>query len=128
MITGSGVYSSGNAAGAGSSVTGYLLRESGRRDTTVYVIKTTPQQDARALAVLRKNHKYKGLPLTFGNCSDLSNDALDAAGIPNTPMPNIAPGSAGARAQAAGAAAFHLPRGFTQVPAELGQFSNPGNR
>jgi RHS repeat-associated protein len=128
MITGAGVYSSGNATHSGSSVTGYLLRESGRRDTTVYVIKTTPQQDAKALAVLRKNHKYKGLPLTSGNCSDLSNAALDAAGIPNTPLPNVIPGSAGARAEAAGAAVYHLPRGFTEVPAELGQFSNPDNR
>ncbi len=41
-ITGQGVYSVGNSVYAGSGVAAYLLRESLRRDTTVYVIKTTP--------------------------------------------------------------------------------------
>ncbi len=122
-ITGQGVYSSGNKTNRGSSLLDYLKREAPRRDTTVHVIKTTPQQDAAALKNLEKSHKMKDLPYTNGNCSDISNSALDAAGIVDTATPNIWPGSAGARATAVGAAPYSIPKMSKTFPTALDQFN-----
>jgi len=47
----------------------------------VYVIPTTPAQDAAALDALRANQRSGKIPMTYGNCSDRVNDALDAAGL-----------------------------------------------
>jgi len=91
-VTGHGVASSGNSTSIGSSLTDYLKKEASRRDTKVYIIPTTPEQDAKAWEELKNNHKYSGLPYTYGNCSDLSNDALDKAGIEET---NLYPGTSG---------------------------------
>lgn len=98
-----GVWSSGNNTKAGTKFADYIQQERGRRSTSVFQLKTTPLQDALAKANLEQNHRLKGLPITFGNCSDLSNKALDAAGIPNSWMPDILPGSAGISAANAGA-------------------------
>jgi RHS repeat-associated protein len=122
-ITGYGVYSSGNNTNAGSSFQDYAIREAPRRDTTVYVIKTTPIQDALAAARLGESYKKIGLPYFKGNCSDISNGALDAAGIPDMPAPNILPGSAGERAKAAGGTIYMIPKGATSIPSGLGQFN-----
>jgi len=122
-ITGHGVFSSGNGYPAGYDAVAYLAGEAGRRGTTVYVLKTTPAQDAAALAVLAANQQAVKIPKTFGNCSDRSNDALDAAKIKDTFTPNIWPGSAGARAAATGATSYQIPMGATSIPAALYQFS-----
>lgn len=122
-VTGHGVASSGNSTPLGSSVTGYIHEQSGRRDTTVYIIPTTPEQDAAAWEELKNNYKYRGLPYTNGNCSDLSNDALTKAGIDDTLMPNIYPGSAGARARNAGATPIVIPKNSPSVPSNLIPFN-----
>ena len=57
-ITGLGVFSFGNNTKCGSSLADYLWRETPRQNTKVFVIKTTPAQDAAALAELQK----------FGKC------------------------------------------------------------
>jgi RHS repeat-associated protein len=139
-ITGEGVYSFGNGYFPGRSLEDYLLRESPRRDTVVYIIHTTPAQDAAALAYLKSKI---GKPLggvLKDNCSTRSNNALDAAGIPrlgpripgavNLPTDTldelgITPGSAGARAAAAGATAVPIPKGTTTIPGSLNQFEPP---
>lgn len=115
---------------AGSGVAAYLLRESARRNTIVYVIKTSPAQDAAALAYLRQNFD-KPLGIARNNCSTRSNEALDAAAIPdfrNLPVPFVydIPGTAGARALGAGAPAYNVPQGSAFVPIALGQFEPPG--
>jgi len=134
-ITGEGVYSFGNNVFPGTSLDAYLQREAGRRDTTIYIIHTTAAQDAAALAYL---NSQIGKPLSGvlkDNCSTRSNRALDAAGIAPYPVGpfdflpqdilnglGILPGSAGARALAAGADTVLIPQGSTAIPGSLGQF------
>jgi uncharacterized protein RhaS with RHS repeats len=123
-VTGHGIArSSGNSTPIGSSVIDYLRDQAARRNSTVYIIPTTSVQDEKAWAELKKNYKYRGLPYTSGNCSDLSNDALTKAGISDTPMPNIWPGSAGDRASNAGAIPMYIPQNSTSIPDALGQFN-----
>lgn len=122
-ITGQGVFSSGNGYPAGYDALAYLAEQAGRRSSTVYVIPTTPAQDAAALAVLKANQRSGKIPMTFGNCSSRSNDALDAARIKETLIPNIWPGSAGDRAAGAGATTYSIPLGATSLPPALRQFS-----
>jgi len=129
-ITGQGVYSFGNGTPCGSSPSKYLQREAPRRNTVVYVIKTTPAQDAAALAELQKWGKCdRTLPKAFGNCSDISNRALTAAGIPDlTPLldfpllDSIFPGSAGDRAASAGATPINIPQNSPTLPGGLQGF------
>src|SRR6185436_11215301 len=126
-VTHAGVYSYGNATPAGSSLNDYLRREAPRRDTKVYVIKTTPEQDAAVLKYLSQ-YPNTTLPgdllsiLLTDNCSVRSNGALGAAGIPYpiyidpagrgaTFLSPSRPGSAGYRARAAGAEVYSFHRG-----------------
>jgi hypothetical protein len=51
-ITGKGVFSFGNDVEFGSSLTAYLAREAPRRTTEVYIINTTPEQEAKILEFL----------------------------------------------------------------------------
>jgi hypothetical protein len=140
-VTGAGLYSYGNNTPAGSSLKEYLHREAPRRDTKVYVVKTTPEQDA---AVLKYLSRYPNMTLPGDwlsillqdNCSVRSNGALDAAGVPNPTsidpqrygapllMPSQ-PGSSGYRADAAGATIYSIPRGSTTIPPGLEQFERP---
>ncbi len=137
-ITGEGVYSFGNGWFPGKSLEDYLLREAPRRDTVVYIIHTTPAQDAVALAYLKNKIGTPLRGVLKDNCSTRSNNALDAAGIPrlgpqipglgeNLPIDlldelGITPGSAGARAAAAGATPVPIPKGTTTIPGSLNQF------
>jgi RHS repeat-associated protein len=101
-ITNLGVFSFGNNTPAGSSLVDYLIRESSRRDTTVYIIPTTPEQDAAAFASLMQPSHAKSLGWVFDNCASRSNAALDAADIPNvvkTWVFSDKPGWAGNRAK-----------------------------
>lgn len=93
-ITGRGVYSMGNADRGdrqdnkrnilGGGVMEYIMRESPRRDTTIIIVKTTPEQDA-AIAKSMEEQAASKPQLTAGgivsdNCSLRVNRALDAAG------------------------------------------------
>ena len=109
-VTGAGVFSSGNETPPGSSVYEYLARQASRRDTVVYIIKTTPEQDAAALEYLRR-HTNESPGRFTDNCTSRTNNALDAAGIPQTIQPDNYPGSAGDRAAASGAESFEIPMG-----------------
>lgn len=120
-ITCEGIYSSGNDTPPGSSLTSYLIREAPRRDSAVYVIGTSEAQDAAALRVAKATYS-NSVPKTRGNCSDIVNKVLDAANIPDTMMPHIWPGSAGARALKAGAVTYLLSRGSLFVPGPLKPF------
>ncbi|NOT12101.1 MAG: RHS repeat-associated core domain-containing protein [Methylococcaceae bacterium] len=130
-ITGHGIASSGNSTTIGSSLTDYLKREVGRRDTKISIIPTNPEQDVKAWEELKKHHKYIGLPYTYGNCSDLSNDALDKAGIEDTnlypgtsgDLNRLLPGHAGARAAQAGATIVDIPKNSTSFPDSVNQFN-----
>jgi len=113
-ITGRGLWSFGNAdhdrVGERSTdfndiwrgeVRDYVLRELPRRDTRIYIIKTTAQQDEAAAAMLDAI-ATSGQTLTqegilSDNCSVRVNKALDAAGIEKPPISATIPGSAGLR-------------------------------
>ena len=130
----------------GSSPSAYIQRESARRDTTIYVIKTTPEQDKAAVDALFKEDEKGGIGVREDNCSTRSNAALDAAGIPKstgnppaiipgpvpgqqlpTPFgvsPNI-PGTAGVRAgqlPADKVTKISIPKGSSVVPDAVKQF------
>jgi RHS repeat-associated protein len=123
-ITGYGVFSYGNGTRLGSSIEAYLVREAPRRNSLVYVIKTTRQQD---LAAFRATVKDRGMGVLIDNCSSRSNDILDAAGIPYPTCPSCEfplvywpnlPGTAALRAIGAGAQRFVIPKG-SSVSASL---------
>lgn len=137
-VTGEGVYSFGNNTPLGSSLAAYIKREAPRRNTKIYIIKTTPEQDAAAVASLRRYTKSLGI--MSDNCSSRSNAALDAAKVPGgSVFPNI-PGTAGTRAMFLPGqldAKGNPTADFTQVldidkttgsvtiPSALGQFEPP---
>ncbi len=115
-ITGRGVFSMGNGQSEtqrdnkhnilGGSVRDYLDRESSRRNTTIIIIKTTPEQDAAIEASLRQQAANKPMlksdtAIGADNCSTRVNEALDAAGIARAGDPAF-PGSAGLRARVDG--------------------------
>lgn len=79
-------------------------------------MKTTLSQDARAVARILLIYKKTGFPIFAGNCSHISNGALDAAGILDRPVPNILPGSAGERATVAGGVIYLVPKGIISMP------------
>ncbi len=121
-ITGKGIFSYGNGYGAeGSNIIGglpqdYIAREVSRRNTTLWVIPTSPEQDQRAFEAAL-DLDYFGVELNrggilFDNCSIRSNRILDAAGIPNNNwLPDFIPGTAGSRANDFGAALYFIPQG-----------------
>jgi RHS repeat-associated protein len=119
-----GVFSYGNGNyGNGSNIIGgsfeeYLAREVPRRNTIIWVIKTTPEQDAAAEAAARKMNNWSPLTawwLWWDNCSYRSNSILDAAGIDDlnfTDRQN--PGHAGGRAYLSGGNYYLVNKG--QLP------------
>jgi hypothetical protein len=121
----------------GSSPSAYIEREAPKRDTTLYVIKTTPAQDKAAVDALLKQDEKGGIGVTSDNCSSRSNCALDAVGVPNAPGtvnpagPTVypanpgMPGTAGKRADQLPkdkVTRIEVPKGSTTVPAEVKQF------
>jgi RHS repeat-associated protein len=125
-VTGRGVFSPGNGETttrydhkdkknniSGGGVADYLTRESPRRDTTIYVVKTTPEQDAAIVnSMVEQAHSKRDISqdkkslLLIDNCSTRVNEALDKAGgelvLPIDPPLAVQPGSAGARAMLSG--------------------------
>jgi RHS repeat-associated protein len=140
-ITGRGVFSFGNgrelATDAKGNIMGgnlpdYIYRESMNRNTWIYIIKTTPAQDAAIEAELRaiaqNEPSLEAETILFDNCSMRSNRGLDKAGIPmghpktgRTLGPGV-PGSAGQRAMIAGASGELIPQGAGWLPQSLAGF------
>jgi hypothetical protein len=86
-VTGQGVLSFGNTTKLGSSLTDYVQREAPRRDTTITIIKTTPEQDKAAVDAALKQDDKGAINKYPDNCAARSNAILDAAGIPATSGP-----------------------------------------
>jgi hypothetical protein len=138
-VSGAGLYSFGNNVDLGSSVAAYLLVQAQTRNTTMYIIRTTPAQDAAALTYLSSFRTWRmpdGLinALVKDNCSTRSNEALSAAGLApyiQFPLegpiflPQNIPGSAGVRALFAGAKVYRMPQGSVSVPQIVAGFE-PG--
>jgi RHS repeat-associated protein len=94
-VTGYGVFSFGNGTELGSSLIDYVNREATRRTTTIYIIKTTPEQDKAAVEALLKQDAKGGIGKYPDNCSARSNCGLDAAGVPQAPREMDPAGSTG---------------------------------
>lgn len=114
-ITGKGLWSFGNAdrgrVGERSTefhdivrgdVKDYIIRELPRRDTTIFIIKTTEAQDNAAAgmldAIAGSGKTLTRDDIASDNCSTRVNKALDAAGIEGIPISSVFPGTAGVRA------------------------------
>jgi len=127
-IRGAGLFSYGNNTPIGSSLASYLSREAAKRTTEVFVIRTTSDQDDAALASLTQS-AAEPVGVTIGNCSQKTNRALDAAGVPSGHF-YLFPGSAGRRAAGAehGANTYFLfPQGtWSNLPDSLQQFEPIG--
>lgn len=131
-ITGQGVYSFGTPHPLGQNLSDYMADQSKVRSSNIYVISTTPDQDARALAVLQGFAGSKMGPVYMDNCSTRSNSALTAAGIIDLPM-NVRmdslfqpqwPAYVAIRAMFAGATRYSIPQGSTSLPSALNQFNH----
>ena len=78
-VTGAGVFSFGTGTPPGSSFSDYLALQSEFRNQVVYDIKTTPQQDAAALAYLRSQKDDIG---KLDNCAFRTYQSLRHARVP----------------------------------------------
>jgi RHS repeat-associated protein len=133
-VTGSGVYSYGNAAGLGSSFTGYLTREAGRRDSAVIVINTTPQQEAQILAGLKGTSDdlppwiLGKFPNPTDTCATRTRSALEQGGMgdPHS-LPLSLPSDVLAQAafwqKTLGGSVISIPQNSTALPFILDQFN-----
>lgn len=97
-FTGQGVYSYGTGNKPGSSLTGYLDQQAAYRDTTVYTLNTTPEQENKMRAEIMKYDK-KPLPdprtnlkgAWNDNCATRTQNALGAGGVSSMLVPLTSP-------------------------------------
>lgn len=79
-VTGQGVFSSGTKEPFGSSAMDFLQSQATYRDTFVYILPGTPQQDQAVvqafLAAAKRGHSF-----WRNNCSDVVGEALKAGGL-----------------------------------------------
>ncbi|GHU04913.1 hypothetical protein AGMMS49960_21110 [Betaproteobacteria bacterium] len=93
-FTGKGVYSFGTSTAPGSSFTDYLGKQAEYRNTLVFIIESTPEQEAK---MLEKAESYGGkvLPNPFADlldaasdtCAVRTQDILEAGGVTATSGP-----------------------------------------
>lgn len=144
-VTGAGVYSFGTGTPYGSNITPYLVDQATRRDSTAFIIKTTPEQDAAILQYLRSRAgdplpKVPG-PDSNDTCASRSNDALRAAGMHDpsnpyatlmsmvfgvsSPMPESTAMTGAFYSNITGGSTIVIPMGTTSIPQDLLQFNRP---
>ena len=75
-----GAYSAGTKEPLGSSFTGYLVNQSMYRDSVVYVLPASKEQDS-AFVKAFINAKKQGQSASINNCADITGVALKAAGL-----------------------------------------------
>ncbi|SFQ34783.1 RHS repeat-associated core domain-containing protein [Variovorax sp. 770b2] len=130
-FTGQGVYSYGTGTPLGGSLTDYLASQAGYRDSTAYIIKTTPEQEAK---MLKEILKYRSTPLPdprkdpWGSandtCATRTQNALEAGGISSlfspftSPFPSYTAGIASRNATSS----VPIPKGGT-IPSDFSSFN-----
>ena len=129
-FTGQGVYSYGTGTPRGSNLTDYLGKQSGYRDTTVIIIPTTPEQEAKMIESLKP---WEGVPLpdplkspgqaANDTCATRTNQALNVGGMRSSMQPpgNPFPYSTGIIAGPYGKSELSIKKG-DPVPAALKAF------
>ena len=131
-VTGSGVYSFGTGTALGSSVTDYLSRQASYRDTSIYILNSTADQDSKILSRLRSYED--NLPPVPGpdsddTCATRTNRALMDANFrdPSNPYaPFFAsplPESTEQIGRFHGGNAIRIPRGTVDIPAMFQQIN-----
>ena len=139
-FTGQGVYSYGTgvngrnpgpATPLGSNVTDYLTSQATYRDTTVYVLKTTPEQEMKMRDEILK---YRSTPLPnplkdpwgalHDTCATRTQNALEAGGINSFFTPFTSPFPAGTNSIAGQNATsrINIPKGGP-IPGSLSSFN-----
>lgn len=137
--TGSGVTSFGTGTPAGGSTTDYLASQAEYRDSTVYIIATTPEQESAIQDALAG---FAGEPLpdvpspdSDDTCASRTNAALAVAGLldPSNPLATLGAllgahsplpeSSAAIGALESGGNSVHIPQGTTNIPSSLNQFN-----
>ena len=124
----------------GADLSAYLYRETQRRNTRLYIIETSPDQDAAIENKLREiaanePRLEQNWSLALDNCSTRSNRGLDAGGILPTLGIGITsggraisdtashvPGSAGFRVSHGYGPSISIPQGATWQPRSLTEF------
>ncbi len=89
-FTGNGVYSFGTSTAPGSSFTDFLNNQATYRDSTLYILNTTPQQEQAMINYL-KSQVGKPLQKYPDNCANRTTTALSAGGIDLTQTVPAAP-------------------------------------
>lgn len=86
--SGSGIYSSGTKHPFGSSFTDYIKDQASYRDSTAYIINTTPEEEAKIIDAFKARNK-SGHNARSNNCAHQVSDALKEAGVIDrvTPFP-----------------------------------------
>ena len=97
-FTGQGVYSYGTDTPLGGNLTDYLEAQAKYRDSEVYILETTPDQEAKMLAEILK---FKNLPLPNprnnlsgslkDTCATRTQSALEGGGISSWFVPCFSP-------------------------------------
>jgi RHS repeat-associated protein len=80
-LQGRGVYSFGNDTPLGSSTTEYLAREAARRDSSVFLLDTTPAQEEAIASYLQQFHDPNGVEKYPDNCVNRTATPLELAGL-----------------------------------------------
>lgn len=135
-FTGQGVYSYGTGTPFGSSTTAYVASQAAYRSSTVYVLDTTPEQEAAMIAYLNGNYSpQSGQPYSAfsHNCATAVNGALGNQGIGDNAIVGVAqaggimlpilPSTAGFIGSTyPGASVISVPQGAA-VPGSLSSFN-----
>lgn len=134
-LSGRGVYSFGNSTPLGLSLTDYVYKQANRRDTTIYIIQTTPQQEQAVLDDLKK-YSNNNLPKPFlgfiPNIDTCATRANHAAGLvcPKVINSNLTgnnpgydfPSDSQTLGTLCGNQVVNIPKGSTATPLILHQF------
>jgi RHS repeat-associated protein len=130
-FTAQGVYSYGTGTPLGGNLTDYLASQATYRDSTVYVIKTTPEQEAM---MREKVLKYRGTPLpdprkdpwgaANDTCATRTQNSLAAGGVTSALAPYTSPFPTytGALAARNASTTISIPRGG-EIPSHLSSFN-----
>ncbi|MGL5884651.1 MAG: DUF4105 domain-containing protein [Bombilactobacillus sp.] len=81
-FSGQGIYSYGTDTKFGSSTTDYLTSQSKYRDTTLYELNTTTEQENEMMKYIKRNYdKIENYSLFYHSCSTMAVDAMLSANI-----------------------------------------------